>query len=369
MNRIVALAILAAFGATACAQAPAGEITMEMIRKKWQERQDKVKSLKCEIDAKEIIHKGSGNALLAFLKSADEIREPSPKNDVTVTGNKKLSLGVGGEMRYECHVPIWDATANTLVPLVRIDTHDGKEHRAVNNRSSLQSNYATGDIATRERSQSSSLLGLYPVLHFCRACEKKYVYASEHFELGRRSLTVLNRPVVELVRESKPTKQLEALFLDAERDYILVRRTLDVAGKRAIQLDVQYEKNPQHGWIPARWEYIFKSGQENLPVHSGTATVVNWELESVVDSSEFSLRFPPGTLVTDASGTKEVRFVVQPDGSAGKRIPSTSMTSYEELNKADGVNIFGHPATPYLLGLLFLVIAASVARRTFFRRH
>jgi hypothetical protein len=274
MNRILAISVIAACGATACAQAPAGEITMETIRKKWQERQDKIRSLKCEIDAKEIIHKGSASSLMAVARPGVQGPNPDPATDVPVRGLKKVSIGHGG-MRHECHVPIWSAVEHKLFEIVQTDTFDGKEHRGLHSRASFTQDYPSGQIAFRDRSQSATLLGLYPVVHYCRGCDGKAIPGIEQFEVGRSAVNVLGRPCIELVRESRRVKQRELLFVDRERDFVLVRRTLDISGRPALQLDVQYSQLPMYGWYPSKWEYILRAGTDNAPHHSGVAEVTS----------------------------------------------------------------------------------------------
>jgi hypothetical protein len=67
--------------------------------------------------------------------------------------------------------------------------------------------------------------------------------------------------------------------------------------------------------------------------------------------------------------TKEVQSVVQPDGSDGKGVPTAKLASYEEIKAAGKPGVFSHPAVPYLVAAILLVVLVGLLRRFIGRKR
>ncbi len=110
------------------------------------------------------------------------------------------------------------------------------------------------------------------------------------------------------------------LWLDLEHDY-LVRRWLGELNNTVLSDHViYYRQDPTHGLLPIRWKLSTYWPDGNLQ-RSYDDTGVEYSINVPIEATEFTLEFPPGTLVTDHTrGTgprAEYTYLVLPD--AGQR--------------------------------------------------
>jgi hypothetical protein len=92
------------------------------------------------------------------------------------------------------------------------------------------------------------------------------------------------------------------VWLDPAMDYSVRRYVQSVGGKPVITLDITYDRDPKHGWIPKRWSSIWMNPETDTLVMAENAEVTSYEINVPIPADEFKIEFPPGTNVHDKTG-------------------------------------------------------------------
>jgi hypothetical protein len=172
------------------------------------------------------------------------------------------------------------------------------------------------------------------------------LYDPAQFEPTGRTVTARGRACAELVREVHAMSARLVLLVDPARGLVPVRLAQTTRDRPVYQLDVTaYAADPVAGWVPAAWEYTHfdRTGQV---FKTGRCKVDHYELNPAFGAGELETVAPPGTRVTDLTGTREVEHVVQPDGRPGKPAPRSEGRAYAELaaaGPADGPGAWRWP--------------------------
>ena len=95
----------------------------------------------------------------------------------------------------------------------------------------------------------------------------------------------------------------------------MVRYTQSGDGKIVLQIDFRHKEDPIQGWIPASWRTIVMRPDGTLQT-SVAAEVSSYAINPVIETKEFEIDFPEGTMVYDKETKSE--FIVRPDG--GRRV-------------------------------------------------
>ncbi len=123
----------------------------------------------------------------------------------------------------------------------------------------------------------------------------------------------------------------ETLYLDCERDFVVLRRTTAFRDELRWQGDVSYKVDAEIGWIPNAWEYVFRAGEDRHVQESGRCRLINYELNVEMADDEFDIEFPPSTRVFDDTKEKLIQYVVMEDGKPGRQIYDANGPTYEDL--------------------------------------
>lgn len=124
-----------------------------------------------------------------------------------------------------------------------------------------------------------------------------------------RSCIVLSRRI---------KKAVHRVYLDAEREYLLLRYEMLFSGRAGVKVDAKYERTDPPVWVPSSW--VASIGGER-----SENQVTEVELGIPVPDETFTIIYPPGAKVRVIGGAGPIargdpsppqqRFVADDDGA------------------------------------------------------
>lgn len=90
---------------------------------------------------------------------------------------------------------------------------------------------------------------------------------------------------------------LREIYLDATRDAVPLRFTVNKPKKFDAQWDLQYSVDDA-GFVLRGWKFVRSDAKGHI-VHARTAKVLQWNVNRNIDDSTFDIQFPVGTYITD----------------------------------------------------------------------
>lgn len=314
--------------------AEAEKPTIEQILRVWKSRQEKVSTARFELNCEETIHKGSTSFLESDRRRMAKLppeQEPNPPRDYQVTGTSSINLD-GSKLRYTYDHQQWDPIGKKLYPEHYVDVFDGHLFKYLQIPVSGQKDYPSAAVRKVLASQSALKYPIIPLIFTLRGSHPQFFHKLEKFQVGGK-IIVAERPCWELVPIVASSKKQEVLYLDQERDYVVVREMLLIDNQPNWQVDATYSPDAAAGWVPRSWEYVIRSGKEHRILHSGRSKVTSYEINPSMDDKEFDISFPPKTRVHDESSGEYVEYVVKENGEQGREIPAQFNPTYEDLQK------------------------------------
>lgn len=321
-----------------------GKPTIEQILQVWMNRQKKVSSARFELSCEQTIPKGSVS--YHEEEGLSEDLAPSriqPPRDYMVRGTTKVTFS-GEKLRYFCKDQAWNPSDKQLYAREYLDVFDGRLAKNLISPVSTSENYPMGNIAKAKVSQSALQFSLFPLILTFRGNHPQFYHGLGKFRIFRRDVAIAGHPCLELVsgqsgERGEPAAlssqgRYEVLFLDKERDYVVLRKMTFVNNKATWHLDVAYVRDDTAGWVPQSWEYLIRAPENNQLLESERITVTRYEMNPLVAESEFDISFPPGTRVVDDSAGTEIQYVIREDGEKGRGLPSAVDPTYEALQRA-----------------------------------
>jgi hypothetical protein len=301
-----------------------------------------------------MVYKGSVDRMPTFgAKGA--AAEPNPPRDYEVDGVGTLTLG-GAGLRYTSDLPVWNPMGRSLYRQQFESTFDGRLERSLRIPAFGEEPYPMAIVKTAARSGAADLFHLLPLTVTVRGHHDQFFRGLPRFTVTGRTVPVNGRPCLELVADSRTYDRREILLLDAERGYVVVRKTTLVGGKPTWQVDVSYDPDPLVGWLPQAWEYMIRVGGK--PYQGGRWAVAGYALNE--PDGGYDVTYPPGTRVIDTSGETEVQYAIRDDGVKGKEIPTASIPTYEELLQPPPPRSYRWGVVAVAIALLLLGVGAVV---------
>jgi hypothetical protein len=355
MRRIHTLVIgVVLLGALPVAAQETEEQLRARILKAWKDRQDKVKSARfvwkeVRTDAKGFLSCMQPPILPDGKKPWDG--KILPPVDVTYETEVEVAFKEGEYLRYAYTAQLWSPETNKLKKLPTTIVWNNKEHRSVATR--LESDYPTGTIDGVNRTSEAKNPKLRPVLHHLRGAESRLrPYDIEQFEVIPQQTIVRSRPCVELRKETRYENEITRyqLWLDKERDYVLVRELITANEAVLIKLDIDYQPNPTVNWLPHSWSYTsMHPVEKGQPLNLAKATMIDSALNESLDDTLFTIDYPVGTSVGDnRTGTT---YIVKESGMR----PLVGQEVY--LSHAEKMAL---PDSTYFRGWSWLLISGSM---------
>jgi hypothetical protein len=338
LSLVVAVAFAASAGVV-WAQQPHG-VTIEQICSVWRARQERVKTLRFEIEEHRTTMKGSqiGREALPpqFRQPGEVLRAVLPEDDVTHALTDTVTID-GNKMRYTIEGMRWADPVEDFVPCKYIGVYNGAVPKSLNVREKNTIDLPpTGFILDYDHSTDQNLGLMFPILLHYRAFTpsiwefdpSEWVVLPEQEHVGRR-------PCVVIQKEHPRTKGRQRYWVDAGRECAVVRFVADSPRGTFAQIDAAFQYDTMHGWIPHRWQYVFWQRGDGNITSNVTMIVSKWQINVPIDPSEFELEFAPGTVVNDHRAKN--RYLITKGG--GQRIITGGEfqrgAAYEELLRTD----------------------------------
>jgi hypothetical protein len=308
-------------------------VSIDDIVKAWEARTKKVSTLRFKWSDSYRLRRGQ-----ALMPDPNGVTDPAnPQNQVVPeqarTFEPFMSLVVDGDnIRYE----LKDLTLSLKQKLVAQQTAwvwSSEEYRHL---------YEPGGVHYPRGHVSQTILAtwhpgddayLVPLLMTYRPFHPT-LGVFEHFRQRFRVVTgthvVNGRQCILLKDNPRPLSDIVvSLFLDPERDFVLMRQTLDAKGVECGRIEFLEYKQTDANWVLIRW----KSTQVTGSIDG--SHVSEFALNDPVDPKEFKLEFPAGTWVSET--VSPTMYIVK---EAGKRRIITrneliSGKKYEDFLKTD----------------------------------
>jgi len=173
------------------------------------------------------------------------------------------------------------------------------------------------------------------VLQACRPIDRQLAaFDLSSYRASGRRLTIRGKECVELVLRPKAASVGSSIWLDAARDYILVRRQTTYSDRTerysSEQLDIDYQEVKPGLWLPRQWIEV-KNGWTIPVLFRKVATVTKVEVDTKTRVGQFDTVPPPKTLVHEVDGASHSRHIVRPDGSKGSFDVKNSDSGFREM--------------------------------------
>ncbi len=273
----------------------------------WKQRQTAVRSLLAEW--------GEINASGAI----SENEQPRQKMIFT--------LGDSGKARLERHPSVMKAGVRSRSG-VAISSYDG--HRNYQYTSAVgPEDWPRGIVWSDEKYDEIHSLQIHPwLLHFRPFQTPTPDLSSEKLHVVDSGVLVNGHSCLVVERSDLTVSTTGLYWVDEERGFSILRYVEKSREKATLELNIDYKKDPQIGWIPSTWDAAFVNG--NFSVRG---RLVRYELNIDVPDSVFVIDFPEGTIVFDRDLGYNALWL--PDGK--KRIitpeESASGFKYQDLFK------------------------------------
>ena len=156
-------------------------------------------------------------------------------------------------------------------------------------------------------------------------------YALVNHTYTGRVVTVRGRRCSEFRKEVTGDKSVSNIYLDFERDFLLVRHVEAAAnGTVTLTYDVDYQPDATAGWVPSRWDYHSKTATgKTLSRVECTLTGVDFNLD--IPDADFDAAIPPRAMVIDSTSGQKQAYVMLPDGRRSKPVVGDKYITYEAL--------------------------------------
>lgn len=275
-----------------------GSVTRTQLVDAWRERQRRIRSLKITWRQKDTLQKGFwGDPAID-----PDITKPNPPKDINVDSSYSVALDEGC-VRYELDTQVWSSEDQGLVPDKYVSTFDGET--AARHFPSRRG-FPTATINLEKSGGDYANVNMRALLLFCRPISPESlgrtpladfaIQPSKSVIAGRSCLVFEPRSA-----SKSPGGGAVSLYVDPAREFITLRCVCSgtkTTGERFIgyQIDVWYQHDARHGWVPAGWKLIYGVGAQQ----SGTAKVTDYSVNPKIAPAHFTLTdLPPGTWVTD----------------------------------------------------------------------
>jgi len=160
---------------------------------------------------------------------------------------------------------------------------------------------------------------MYPGIELIKANE---------FHTDGTELVVNGISCVRCYQDGNRPSIVRIYYLDPLRDYMPIRFMQESGGTVQIEIDFDYLKDAQHGWVLSGWETV-RFAADGKATHRFNAKVENYLINPEFEPKEFTIEFPPGTLIDDLR--ERAAFVQKADG-ARRRVSELSNSYQEALN-------------------------------------
>ncbi len=269
---------------------------MEDIIQASRIRQERTRSL--YINLTQRITDAKGSRSLPKELSPQGKEETIPPRDITYDSHTQLWID-GEKIRYAFDNHQWSREEQNLIPLPMITTFDGKLLKMLFTKTGPDKPHPSGSIEKKSRHYVSDVVYLRPIFMTFRALDSKMLaFDMKQMTLTGRRLQIGNHNCLELQSQDPTAGAVYYQWVDPSRDFVIPRFMETVGGKLSYQIDVQYRRDNEVGWVPFEWNCIvqFKEGRLRHSVRSKVTVI---EVNSSIPKEQFDISFPPGAFIRD----------------------------------------------------------------------
>jgi hypothetical protein len=255
-----------------------------------------------------------------------------PAEDLTYDASARLCLD-GDKMRYSYLNKIWSVPLDKFVDLEFTSVFDGAIPKSLLAMSGDA--YPTGKISRLDHHEDAHNANLKPLLLSFRPLDASLgIGASSNWAVSSQRGIVGGHTCRILESTNQATDIDRSIWVDPERDWIVLRYLETNKEKVIIQIDVDYESDPTHGWVPSSWRITWC--RPDGPVQEASVNkVTEYTINDPVDAAMFDIEFPPETCVEDQRTPSALggmtKYIVLADGKKRVIRPGELQMSHDEL--------------------------------------
>jgi hypothetical protein len=153
-------------------------------------------------------------------------------------------------------------------------------------------------------------------------------------------------------------------WLDPSAGYSIRRYAWDYGGKTSVQIDAEYTLDKSGVWIPQTWT-SWRFDSMGQPTETARLKMTDYQINPKLTGKDFSIEFPPGTIVSDSSAGKTLNYLLKKNGEKRIITAAEAQVPYERILVTESGH--GHlQAKPYLTfrlligGVALAILIASV---------
>ena len=111
-----------------------------------------------------------------------------------------------------------------------------------------------------------------------RGSHPQFFKKLDEFQVSDNPVIISGCTCLELVPKLNSSNNREILYLDRERDFVMVRQIILADNQPKWQIDATYIPDEKVGWVPQSLEYIIHMGKNQIPFRSGRSKVTHYEI-------------------------------------------------------------------------------------------
>lgn len=283
-----------------------------------------------------------GSLLLGTPGGKQPFANIHPPEDLTVTSHGTL-LFHGTRWRQDTEGKTWSATFDKIVNTQEKQAFDGRcwtgyhvidEEPSHRSRPGWVETKASADM----RAQLPQLIPWMLVLNPFDVSSSA-ISPSEWFPSG--DLTTVTIDDCEMLRQELQSTKLgeSELLIDPTTDLRVRRFTRGSKSRGFITIEISYAQHEGYGWYPSHYRCTTTKPENTGVDFEFDCDVNSIEFDAKIDDADFSLSFPPGTVVrdTETNSRNPITYFVKRDGSPRMitREEWVAGLRYDELEEAD----------------------------------
>jgi hypothetical protein len=250
--------------------------------------------------------------------------------------------------------PSWIDDHSAFFPRHEVSVFDGVQTKTLYDKVSAEI-HAIGYVYKLGVNPETRVNGLLPFIFTYRALDPHVTRFDKNCRLVSDANRVQDRICVLLEQPMLADTKL-LCWADRDRDFVIVRCTIETLGKTAFQMDFTYNRDQNGEWVPQAWKAAVVNDETQKLLMGTQSVVTEYGIKEAVSPGDFTVSFPAGTYVQDYESG--VDYIVRANGT--KRIITSEENergaTYEEL-------MAGEPGFSWsqILGWIFAGVAALAA--------
>jgi hypothetical protein len=267
-------------------------ISAETIEKAWKRRNDQVKSVRIDYEARTLYPKDSIRGL----------NENYPPKD-TVTNAKHWVAFQDDKVRIGYQRLLWSSEKREFVPERFDSAFDGEKVCSVVSSDTLPQAQGKIEPLSQYLERKSPAVALLAI-HFRPLDARHHDFDLKRATIHRESEKVGSVSCVVLQWDDAKRKSIQLVYLDPRRQFSVVGGQRLINGTIMDRAEWKLAEDAECGYVPSTMEFTYRSNGVNLKKECKVACKVNLQLAK----TEFQIEFPRGTIGFDEIGRKQFKI-------------------------------------------------------------